>query len=104
MNKIDALIEEVNYRFEMLSRWMREQKLRLFGISRAFYCQSEIEGDRKCTNQCEHCKEYYKPLEQSHVTSVGDCSEQWHVLSANMGDGNCSKCGKKLTELNYRDW
>ena len=46
--------------FELGARWA----LSLFGVSRAFYCQSEIEGDRKCTNQCEHCKEYYKPLEQ----------------------------------------
>jgi hypothetical protein len=58
------LIEEIQYQFEMLTRWMREQKLRLFGVSRAFYCQSEIEDNRKCTHQCEHCKEYYKPLEQ----------------------------------------
>lgn len=58
------LIEEIQYQFDILTRWMREQKLRLFGVSRAFYCQSEIEGNRKCTHQCEHCKEYYKPLEQ----------------------------------------
>lgn len=27
------------------------------------YCQSEIEDNEKCKLQCEHCKEYYKPLE-----------------------------------------
>ena len=27
-----------------------------------FYCQSKIEGDKKCISQCEHCEEYYKPL------------------------------------------
>jgi hypothetical protein len=27
-----------------------------------FYCQLEIEGDRECVNQCQHCQEYYKPL------------------------------------------
>ncbi len=27
------LIEEIQYKFEMLTRWMREQKLRLFGVS-----------------------------------------------------------------------
>jgi len=27
------------------------------------YCQKDIEGDRKCYDQCDHCKEYYKPLE-----------------------------------------
>jgi len=58
------LIEEIQYQFEILTRWMREQKLRLFGVSRAFYCQSEIEGNRQCKHQCNHCKEYYKPLEQ----------------------------------------
>lgn len=33
-----------------------------------------------------------------------ECSEEWHVLSANMGDGKCSKCGRKLTEydLNFK--
>lgn len=33
-------------------------------VSKSFYCQSEIETDNKCDSQCEHCKEYYKPLEQ----------------------------------------
>lgn len=58
------LINEIQYQYEMLCRWLIEQKLHLFGVSRTFYCQSEIEGNRKCKNQCEHCKEYYKPLEQ----------------------------------------
>ena len=34
------LIEEIQYQFEMLTRWMREQKLRLFGVSKRFYCPS----------------------------------------------------------------
>lgn len=42
------LIEEIMYQFEMLTRWMREQKLHLFGIGRTFYCQSDIEGNKKC--------------------------------------------------------
>ena len=28
------------------------------------YCQNQIEGHRKCKEQCEHCKNYYKPLEE----------------------------------------
>lgn len=38
------------------------------------------------------------------ITKPNKCTEQWHVLSANMGDGKCSKCGKKLTgsDLNYK--
>ena len=39
--------------------------------------------------------------QQLRLYNVSDCSEQWHVLSVNMGDAKCSKCGKKLTELNY---
>lgn len=28
------------------------------------YCQSEIECNPKCETQCDHCAEYYKPLEK----------------------------------------
>ena len=28
------------------------------------YCQNQIEGHGKCKEQCEHCKNYYKPLEE----------------------------------------
>lgn len=58
------IIYEIKYQFEMLYRWIREQKFKFMGIPRSFYCQSEIEGERKCKYQCEHCKEYYKPLEK----------------------------------------
>jgi len=58
------VLEEIQYQFKILTRWMREKKLRLFGVSRAFYCQYEIEMEDKCNEQCEHCKEYYRPLEQ----------------------------------------
>ncbi len=30
-----------------------------------FYCQSEIEGRNICHNQCDHCKEYYSPIENN---------------------------------------
>jgi len=36
------------------------------GKKRDFYCQRQIEGLSKCDVQCEHCKEYYKPLETYH--------------------------------------
>lgn len=29
----------------------------------SYYCQSEIEGGFICSNQCNHCKEYYAPIE-----------------------------------------
>ena len=40
------------------------EALRIHNVSKSFYCQSEIEMEDKCDEQCEHCKEYYKPLEQ----------------------------------------
>lgn len=46
-----------------LKRWWREQMFRLKNIDRMFYCQRDIEGNSKCKKQCEHCKEYYKPVE-----------------------------------------
>ena len=30
----------------------------------SFYCQRDIEGESICEEQCEHCKEYYAPLER----------------------------------------
>lgn len=29
-----------------------------------YYCKAEIEGQKSCPNQCNHCKEYYYPLEE----------------------------------------
>lgn len=32
-----------------------------------YYCQYNIETDKEaCGNQCNHCKNYYYPLEQEH--------------------------------------
>jgi len=30
------------------------------------YCQSQIEGNKKCKNQCKICKEYFKLLEKDY--------------------------------------
>ena len=32
----------------------------LYDVSEWYHCQSEIEGNEECKEQCEHCKEYYK--------------------------------------------
>jgi len=48
-------------------RWLEgklSQALRIHDVSKAFYCQSDIEMGGICDKQCEHCNEYYKPLEQ----------------------------------------
>ena len=39
-----------------------------------FYCQSGIESRGQCKEQCDHCKEYYKPLENE--TNVEEDSEE----------------------------
>jgi hypothetical protein len=36
----------------------------LYDVGSAFYCQRDIEGESICDSQCEHCEEYYRPLEQ----------------------------------------
>ena len=33
-----------------------------------FYCQSQIELKPFCNNQCEHCKNYYSPIEGKSLT------------------------------------
>lgn len=38
--------------------------LNLQNVSKSFYCQREIEGESICNKQCDHCKEYYAPLER----------------------------------------
>jgi hypothetical protein len=59
-------IFEIEYQLITFIRWLREQRLRLMGVNRKFYCQREEEWESKCINQCEHCGEYYKPLEEYH--------------------------------------
>jgi hypothetical protein len=36
-----------------------------------YYCQLQIEQDKWCKNQCDHCKTYYKPLEQERKKEKG---------------------------------
>ena len=38
---------------------MKTQKI----VMSEFYCQREIECNTPCETQCDHCKEYYKPIE-----------------------------------------
>jgi hypothetical protein len=53
------------------------------------YCKNEIEGGNKCYVQCDHCKEYYAPLEMEQPLSVNkdvevdeekDDSELWDEI------------------------
>ena len=61
---VDPILGKSDYRMGYESglikgvKWMKEQILN----QSFFYCQREIEGQSICDKQCEHCKEYYKPL------------------------------------------
>ena len=44
------------------------KKLKYFPQKETFkYCQSQIEGRKKCKTQCNHCKQYYKTLENANI-------------------------------------
>lgn len=61
------LIKEILYYLWVLTNWVHTKYLRIFrGYKMDFYCQSQIEGDGWCKTQCDHCKEYYKPLEDEN--------------------------------------
>ena len=34
------------------------------------YCQSEIEGQKKCNYQCDHCNKYYKPIQKDQSIDI----------------------------------
>jgi hypothetical protein len=36
-----------------------------------YYCQLQIERGKWCKVQCDHCKEYYKPLEYERKKESG---------------------------------
>jgi hypothetical protein len=56
------------------------------------YCQSQIEDNGKCETQCEHCKEYYAPLEnEPKGAGVGGES-----LKENFIDSASLELGKSL--------
>ena len=53
-----------------------------------FYCQRNIEGELDCDNQCEHCKEYYAPLEKFYCKRVGMYSGDNEMTC----DAQCDEC------------
>ena len=67
------------------------------------YCQSQIEDNGKCETQCEHCKEYYAPLE-NEPTGLGVGGES---LKENFIDSNQAKIGEDSptsVPTNSVDW
>lgn len=51
--------------------WTKTYKLSL-GVAKfnRFRCQSHIEWNGRCSNQCDHCKEYYKPLTNGNQRNI----------------------------------
>jgi len=63
------LLEEILYYLWVFSNWVHKVYLhRIRGYKMDFYCQSQIEGRTWCKTQCDHCKEYYKPIEKNYKT------------------------------------
>lgn len=68
--KYQAYIKNLKryHTFNLTSEFVIAKKIKLFEKVKYFpqktfkYCQSQIEGRKKCDNQCNHCKEYYKTL------------------------------------------
>ena len=58
-----GFVFKVRVRYYSIKRRLKTI-LKLCAVGRTFYCQRDIEGELICYNQCDHCKEYYKPLEQ----------------------------------------
>lgn len=56
-----------NQYWQEYSNWLYELWLRLTGVDRTFRCQAYYEESPKCDQQCEHCKQYYAPLEKQYT-------------------------------------
>ena len=64
-----------------------------------FYCQRDIEGESKCKEQCDHCKEYYAPLEnkQFKIAKLKEIDED--ILDIKAWFGNWDELKKRINEL-----
>jgi hypothetical protein len=70
--RIDFVNKQIATSAKETKDWKEKQsKIKIEDISKILnnlfdfrYCQSQIEDNGKCKRQCEHCKEYYKPLEK----------------------------------------
>jgi len=58
------MIDEIKYQWYCFKLWKRETWLKFKGIDRNFYCQSGEEFEGQCYSQCDHCEEYYRPLQE----------------------------------------
>lgn len=66
LHTFDDLQFSCNHRNVIEKIWQikSKQQFAIPNVSKSFYCQSDIEMNGKCYEQCNHCKEYYKPLGQ----------------------------------------
>lgn len=63
------------------------------------YCQSQIEDNGKCKEQCGHCKEYYAPLEnEPKGAGVGGESKKEIFIDSSL---NSEVTGSKSSDFMY---
>lgn len=48
-------------------------------VDYSFACQRSIEGNSGCDIQCDHCKQYYSPLQKLNVSgeTINDVKDVW---------------------------
>jgi hypothetical protein len=52
------------------------------------YCQREIEMETKCDGQCDHCKNYYSPIETKNRENTSLPSYEESEYYVKNGDGS----------------
>ena len=68
------------------------------------YCQSQIEDNGKCETQCEHCKEYYAPLEnEPKGAGVGGESKKENFIDSDSIDSLTKEQYDILYDIVYKD-
>ena len=50
---------------ELTGNW-EEDKEAILGNKKRFHCQADEEHEERCLTQCDHCKKYYKPLDEDN--------------------------------------
>lgn len=69
-------------------------------VDYSFACQRSIEDEDKCEEQCDHCREYYSPLQKPNVSGELQLSELKNLLC------NVSQLiqGWNATEAEWTEW
>lgn len=61
---------KLNNWLSVLINWLKKIVLKYNRKEKYYYCQNQIEGGKFCKTQCDHCNEYYQPLELEKRTGM----------------------------------